>query len=134
MMQRRKFIQLAAMGSAAVGMTGTGCHNRHPAFYSILDKPGALSQICDLQTVREIGKAYRLQAPSESDAGRLVALLSSDSAGNPIPSASDNAFVQGLIRQKIGRDFETGNTVIVKGWILAVTEARQCALLYVNNQ
>jgi hypothetical protein len=134
MMQRRKFIQLSAMGSAAIGMTGVSCNNRRPAFYSVLEKPGVLSQICDLQTIREIGKAYRLQAPSENDAGRLAALLSADSAGNPVPSAADKALVQGLIHQKIARDFETGNTVIVKGWILAVTEARQCALLYVNNQ
>ncbi len=133
-MQRRKFIQLSAMGSAAIGMTGISCNTRRPAFYAVLDKPGALSQICDLQTIREIGRTYRVQTPSESDAGKLVALLSADLTGNPVSSASDNAFVQGLIHQKIRQDFETGNTVVVKGWILAVTEARQCALLYVNHQ
>jgi len=32
------------------------------------------------------------------------------------------------IDQKIKEDFEKGDVVTVKGWILSVTEARQCAL------
>ena len=133
-MQRRKFIQLSAIGSAAIGIGGISCKHRHPAFYNILVKPGQLSQICDLKTIREIGMAYRLQRVSERDADKLVALLSADSTGNPVSPASDNLFIQTLIDQKIKQDFETGNTVMVKGWILAVTEARQCALLFISNQ
>jgi len=133
-MQRRKFIQLSAMGIAAIGIAGISCRHRHPAYYHILDKPEQLSQICDLKTLREIGMAYRLQTASERDADKLVALLSSDLAGQPVSSASDSLFIQTLVNQKIRQDFETGNTVIVEGWILAVTEARQCALLFVNNQ
>jgi hypothetical protein len=133
-MQRRKFIQLSAMGSAAIGITGISCRHGHPVFYDILDKPEVLAQICDLKTLREIGMAYRLQTASESDADKLVVLLLADSTGNPVSSASDHLFIQTLISKKINQDFERGNIVIVKGWILAVTEARQCALLFVNNQ
>lgn len=133
-MQRRKFIQLSAIGSAAIGITGIGCKHQHPAFFNTLVKPGQLSQICDLKTIREIGMAYRLQTVSESDADKLIVLLLADSTGNPVSSASDNLFIQTLIDQKIKHDFETGSTVMVKGWILAVTEARQCALLFVSNQ
>ena len=133
-MQRRKFIQLSAMGSAAIGITGISCRHRHAGFYDILGKPEGLAQICDLKTLREIGMAYRLQTASERDTDKLVALLSADSAGKPVSSASDNLFIQSLISKKINQDFERGNTVIVKGWILSVTEARQCALLSVNNQ
>jgi hypothetical protein len=133
-MQRRKFIQLSAIGSAAIGITGIGCTHRHPAFFNILVKPVQLSQICDSKTIREIGMAYRLQTVSEGDADKLVALLSADSTGNPVSLASDNLFIQTLINQKTKQDFETANTVIVNGWILAVTEARQCALLFVSNQ
>lgn len=133
-MQRRKFIQLSAIGSAAIGITGTGCRHRHPAFYNILTNPRQLSQICDLKTISEIGMAYRLQTVSENDADKLIALLSSDSAGNPVSSDADSLFIQSLLNQKIKQDFETGNIVIVKGWILSVTETRQCALLSINNQ
>lgn len=130
-MQRRKFIQLSAMGSAAIGITGISC--RHPVFYDILGKPEGLAKICDLKTLREIGMAYRLQTASERDADKVAALLLADSAGKPVSSASDNLFIQTLISEKINQDFERGNIVIVKGWILSITEARQCALLSVNN-
>jgi len=32
------------------------------------------------------------------------------------------------IAATVRRDFETGRTVLVNGWVLAATEARQCAL------
>ena len=77
---------------------------------------------------------YRLQIPAESEADKLAELLSMDSAGNKISSSSDDLFIQNLINQKNKHDFETDNTVIVNGWVLTVTEARQCALLYAINQ
>ena len=77
---------------------------------------------------------YRLQTPAESEADKLAELLSMDSAGNKISSSNDDLFIQNLINQKIKHDFETDNTVIVKGWVLTVTEARQCALLYAIDQ
>jgi hypothetical protein len=98
-----------------------------------LSKPEALAQICDLKTLKEIGMAYRAQMVSETDADELATLLMTDSAGNPVSSASDHSFIQSLMSKKIYQDFETGNIVIVKGWILSITEARQCALLFVNN-
>jgi hypothetical protein len=133
-MQRRKFILLSAVGSTSIGIMGISCGQRHPEYYHILDKPGQLSQICDTKTIREIGKEYRLQIPAESKADQLEILLSSDPEGKPVSSSADSLFVQNLISKKILKDFEKGNTVVVNGWILAVTEARQCALFYVNNQ
>jgi hypothetical protein len=132
-MQRRKFIQVSAIGTTAIAITGISCKGHHPAFYNILDKPGQLSRICDLNTIRDIGMTYRLQAPEESGADKLTDLLSADSAGKTI-SSTDDLFIQNLINQKIKHDFETGNIVIVKGWVLTITEARQCALLYAINQ
>jgi hypothetical protein len=132
-MQRRKFIQVSAVGTTAIAITGISCKGHHPAFYNILDKPSQLSRICDLNTIRGIGMAYRLQAPAETGADKLADLLSADSAGKTI-SSTDDLFIQNLINQKIKHDFETGNIVIVKGWVLTVTEARQCALLYAINQ
>jgi hypothetical protein len=132
-MQRRKFILLSAVGSTAISLTGISCGQRHPAYYRNLDKPGQLSQLCDTKTIGEIGKEYRLQVPAESKADQLETLLSNDPSGKPVSSSADSLFVQNLINQKILRDFEKGNTVVVNGWILAVTEARQCALFYVNN-
>ena len=95
--------------------------------------PGQSGSSDDLKTLKEIGTAYRGQTASETDADKLATLLLTDSSGKPVSSESDHSFVQSLMRKNIEHDFETGNIVIVKGWILSVTEARQCALLFVNN-
>ncbi len=133
-MQRRKFIQVSAVGATAIVITGINCKSRHLAYYNVLDKPVQLSGICDLNTIREIGKAYRLQTPSETEADKLAELLSVDSAGNPVSSSTDDLIIKNLLNQKIKHDFETDNTVIVNGWVLTKTEARQCALLYAVDQ
>ena len=132
-MQRRQFLQLSAMGGTVILVTGISCSQRHPVAYDMLDKPEALAQICDLKTLKEIGKAYQDQTASERNTEKLAALLLTDSAGNTVSSVSDKSVIQTLISRKINQDFETGRIVIVKGWILSVTEARQCALLFVNN-
>jgi hypothetical protein len=131
-MQRRQFLQLSAMGGTVILVTGISCNQRHPVSYDILGKPEELAQICDLKMLKEIGMAYQNQTASEMDADKLATLLLTDSAGKPV-SSTDLTFIQTLISKKIEHDFETGNIVIVKGWILSVTEARQCALLFVNN-
>jgi hypothetical protein len=133
-MQRRKFIGITVAGGAVIGLTGLYCNTKRPAFYAVLDKPGQLAHICDAKTILEIGKAYRVQTPSESGSERLINLLSSDSTGEPLPTKAENVYVEEMISKKIKQDFEEGNTVVVKGWILAVTEARQCALFALNNQ
>jgi len=33
----------------------------------------------------------------------------------------------------VKEDFEAGNITLVKGWVLSVTEARQCALFSLIN-
>ncbi len=132
-MQRRQFLQLSAIGGTVILATGISCNQQRPVSYDILGKPEALAQICDLKTLREIGRTYQDQTTSEKNIDKLANLLLADSAGNPASSTSDRSYIQNLISKKIDHDFETGNTVIVKGWILSVTEARQCAFLFLNN-
>jgi len=133
-MQRRKFIQLSALSGAALGISGISCGHRHQAYYNLLEKPAALSQICDLRTIRDIGMEYSLQAPAEAKAEKLETLLMTDSAGKPVSPDANAPVIQTLLEEKIKHDFETGDTVIVKGWVLAVTEARQCTLLFLHQQ
>src|SRR5258705_8823393 len=63
--------------------------------------------------VRAIGAQYRRLVPPENDRLRLRAAILA-------PRMSIAAMVR--------RDFETGRTVLVDGWVLPATEARQCAL------
>jgi uridylate kinase len=132
-MQRRQFLQLTAMGGTVFLVTGMSCNQQHSVSYDLMERPDALAQICDMKTLKEIGMAYHGQMATEANADKLASLLLTDSAGHPISSTSDNTFIQDLLSKKIEQDFEKGSIVIVKGWILSVTEARQCALLFLNN-
>jgi len=78
--------------------------------------------------VREIGASYREKFNKENHEKQLIGILLTDSTNKVVPVTSEEAVINSLLEQKIQKDFETGNTVIIKGWILSVTEARQCAL------
>src|SRR3954463_5378237 len=122
-MKRRDFIQLSAFAGAAISfpsLQSCSTGNEHA-----MSQPVFLSRLFDENTIRDAGKAYLQKTPSEKDDDKLVQLLADNSS---IAKSSDEKAIQRYLDEKIKRDFETGKTVLVKGWVLAVTEARQCAL------
>ena len=68
--------------------------------------PEMLSALADKKTLREIGREYLTKFPAEKN--QLQDLIS---------------------RENVQNDFSKGNVVVIQGWVLSVTEARQCALL-----
>lgn len=74
------------------------------------------------ERVRQLGAHYRASTPSENSVDALRAALSSG-LGLQIPFLK-NGSLDGQIRD----DFAAGRTVVVDGWVLSVTEARQAAL------
>ena len=74
------------------------------------------------ERVRQLGADYRASTPSEHSAGALRAALSSGH-GPHIPFIKS-----GSLDDQIRDDFATGRTVVVDGWVLSLTEARQAAL------
>lgn len=68
--------------------------------------PEMLSSLADKKTLREIGHEYLKLFPAEK-----------------------NQLQDLITNQNVQNDFSKGNIVVIKGWVLAVTEARQCALL-----
>ena len=132
-MKRRRFVYLSAVGAAAIYFPATSCRNHNAALSRSLAEPQLLFRICDAKTIREIGQAYLQQTPAEANGEQLVDLLLTDSTGKNISSSVVNSALHALLDKKIQQDFETGRTVIVKGWVLSLTEARQCAL-YAANQ
>jgi hypothetical protein len=76
----------------------------------------------DTKTINETGLAYRKLFPAENNQTILNQLL----LGNNTPS--DKKLLQKQLDAQVDQDFKTGKTVTAKGWILSVTEARQCAL------
>ena len=67
------------------------------------------------QQVISLGEAYLEQFPAEKDVALLESLV--DINGPP-----------GGLDELIRRDFATGDTVKLQGWVLSRTEGRQSAL------
>lgn len=123
-MKRRDFLFIATTGIAAV--TIPYYYLNDVEYNSALAKPQLLSNIWDTQTINAIGNKYRLQVPDEKNERTLVKLLSSE-------ISSDTMQLEKSLEEKIKKDFESGNTIMIDGWILSVTEARQCALFSTVN-
>jgi hypothetical protein len=131
-MKRRSFILLSATGITALVLPSLSCNSVNPSTTKILQEPNQLAHICDVQTIRDIGIAYRKQVAAESDKDQLIKLILTDNSGNSI-SSSDSILLKLALNEKIQADFDSGNIVKVKGWILSATEARQCAIFSLSK-
>ena len=105
-LDRRRFLQLTALAFAAT-IVDSGCSRAGDR--GALDEP-QLVEILGPERVRELGAHYRAAHPSENTDAALRAAISQGAAS------------------RYRDDFEAGRTVLVDGWVLSVTEARQAAL------
>ncbi|HET9486992.1 MAG TPA: hypothetical protein VFO54_06145, partial [Chryseosolibacter sp.] len=114
---RRSFILLSGLGISSIAVsiiTFLGFD-----FFGDLDsRPESLSQICDDETLMILGQAYLKLYPDERNSELLMKELYGDFARRR----------RIKFKNSIKLDFHAGKTVILNGWILSVTEARQCAL------
>jgi hypothetical protein len=109
---------MALAGTTAVSLPLSHCSQRgddsRPEFlYSLIGKSKTI----------EIGKAYVKRFPSESNPNKLTALISA--------SLHEQHDTPADVR--IQNEFRNGNIVVIDGWILSLTEARQSALYYLNT-
>jgi hypothetical protein len=119
-LDRRRFLQLAATGMVA-GLTTSACARDTGEDARTLGKP-ALLEMLGPERTREIGTQYRAAMPSEkTDAALRDAISSAQHRQFPwIRSRS--------IDEQVRDDFAAGRIVVVSGWVLSETEARQSAL------
>lgn len=118
-LDRRSFLQVGALGViAAVATTVcTGENDRS------LDQPLLIATLGP-ERVRVLGAQYRAQTQNESTA---IALR------NAIESGRGSRLFRKSIDDLVQDDFADGRTVLVDGWLLSVTEARQAALLSLSE-
>lgn len=120
-MKRSKFIKLSSAGSLAIAIPSLkGCRGS-VEYPSSLSQPGTITRIRDPQQIQSIGNAYLERVPDEANRRTLVLLLSAE-------APADSTAIPEFMKRRIAHDFENGNTVMVDGWIISQTEARQCAL------
>ena len=123
-MKRIQFIGLSVCIAAVVAVPflescSTGNNDTAVA------EPAILLHILNAKSIIETGQAYRKQYPEEKTKDKLRELLLGE---NSLAASSDANAIHSYFDKKTGEDFNTDKTVVINGWVLSRTEARQCAL------
>ena len=114
-MTRRRFLAVLA-GIAAVAVTQKTRLFAAPTKYAVAVQ---LTQVFTHRSkARMVGREYLKLCSQEAN---LVALVSALRQNGVSRRASS-------VMTAIQRDFSHGRTVTIRGWVVAVTEARLCAL------
>ena len=109
----------ALIGSLAVALPWPG-RTKAPADF------GAL--VWHPASAERIGRRYLAMLPADTDRSRLRVMSRTLDHALQI-SQHDPARAARLLREGIDEDFRRADTVVVDGWVLAVTEARFCAVI-----
>jgi hypothetical protein len=123
-MKRRKFLLLSLFG-LFISLVAIWYYKFKSATTKVLSYPIDLSEICDRKTLIQIGNTY-MKLTNENDKRYLKELMVQDAG------MIDNDLKISL-KSKVVEDFNTGNTILVDGWLLSRTEARQCAFLSMSE-
>jgi len=127
-MKRKKFLIISAVAVAAISVpVAIKFSHRRKVRNKPLEQPRILGNFCSEKDIQEIGNDYRKENPNESQKQQLIDLLLENDAGKKI-SASDNSRVSDWLDQKTEEEFKSDKSIVVAGWVISVTEARQCAL------
>ena len=122
-MQRRAFIQLSAFTAVALSVPFiNGCS------YNQLNaeaQPLLFSHLTDEKTILQTGVTYLKSHPVENNKSKLSEILL-ENAG--LTTSTDKATIRFMLDNCVRSDFKTGKIININGWVLSITEARQCAL------
>ncbi|WP_370480029.1 hypothetical protein [Tamlana flava] len=105
-----------------------GCSKLESSIAKKLSLPLTLAKINDHNTIIDIGNSYLDKNPDENNQEHLIDKLLVSSNGGLISKTTDSLTLENLILKKIETDFKNGETIVINGWVLSKTEARQCAL------
>jgi hypothetical protein len=122
LVDRRLFLRESG-AALALGLTSAACAADAGYDAAALARPALLDALGP-GAVRAVGARYREATPGERDAGAIRdAILASR------PWAARLRWTRSpSVAELVQRDFGDGRTVVVDGWVLSATEARQCAL------
>jgi len=128
--RRRTVLQVAAFWAAA-GMLGLASVRPTQAAEAVT-RTAMESRLIDLfsrpDSAARIGRSYLRATPDEADRGKLLAAILDAEPKLGSPRRRDSRELRRLIAAQCRREFASGRTAQVDGWIIARTEARLCAL------
>ena len=122
-MDRRKFIGIITAAALLIGLIGWFIREKVVGRRLQRLEPAELSRICTRDKMKELGSMY-MELTGENSSDTLIGLL----------AGKDNLPPGELLQKTIQRDFENNNTILIDGWLLSITEARQCALLSLKDE
>lgn len=126
-MKRRAFLVASTMASTAAAFPRLLASSTQPEYDASIALPLDLARIWDTATIAKVGELYRLLAPQENNEETLVNLLLRN-------KKTVNTDLVSALALAIQQDFESAKIVTIDGWILSVSEARQCALFSLRRQ
>jgi hypothetical protein len=121
-MNRKLFITSASLAAIALPVTYYFKSNKWDD-YPPTALPEFLISFCTIKDVIDIGVAYIKMTPAENTNLILTNLIV---VGKETRKKS--AATVEIIESKIKDDFTNKDTLIINGWVISRTEARQCAL------
>jgi hypothetical protein len=89
------------------------------------ERPVFFSAIAEDSSIIKTGVAYRKSNRHEDDENTLKRILLSAAGAN---DSGDAASLRTQLANAVDADFKNGKVLVVNGWVLSLTEARQCAL------
>jgi hypothetical protein len=128
-MKRRTFIYTGVALATGLGLGDLFLLNyeskwkKQPFLYPLI-----LSNILDEKSLRVVGNSYRIMKPDESSQVTLMSAIKSEINRNHTKTY-DSSNLAMEIEMNVEKDFKSERLIVIKGWVLSETEARQCALL-----
>jgi hypothetical protein len=126
-MKRRNFIALTTLSAASVSIPFLNCGGTANELEKKLAIPQTLSRLTDESGIIAIGKAYGSMHTGEYTIKTLEQELQKNTQVNTLSDTSVKD-LDLLLEKNIYDDLDHGNTIVLNGWVLSKTEARQCAL------
>jgi hypothetical protein len=132
-MQRRDFVILgtSALGLAITPWVMVSCDSPSQ-WTAVLATPSMLGKFCSDAEIKEIGATFCQDNPDEDSIRTLEKKLLTQADGNLL-EPDTNEKLDKHLSQLIEADFHRDDTIMIKGWVISRTEARQCALYFLTH-
>jgi hypothetical protein len=125
-MRRRTFLLTAAASGLSLAWRSVGSW---PFTQEQLSGSERLAALLDGESARAVGREYLRAVPAEASRGVLTAhVVERVPGGSQALATASDGRLRELLLDATSEDFAALRTVEVRGWVLARTEARLCAL------